>query len=79
MALDDIISSHLDRQRVIESLITLRQEWEVAADGETLTRINGSVGLILADVTGCIGLSFEEQILVLGESLTSESLELSTV
>ena len=79
MALDNINSPHLDRQQAIKSLIALRQEWEAAAVGESLTRINGRVGLILADVTGCIGLSIEEQILVLGESLTSESLELSTV
>ena len=63
-----------DRQSVLENLSALRQEWETSAEGECLIRVSGSVGLMLFDVTGLLGLTPEEQVLVLGERLYQEAL-----
>ena len=64
----------LDRQSALENLSTLRKEWEVSAESESLVRVSGSVGLMLFDVTTKLGLTPEEQVLVLGERLFQEAL-----
>lgn len=63
-----------ERQSTLENLSALRQEWEASAEGESLIRVSGSVGLMLFDVTTLLGLTPEEQILVLGERLFQEAL-----
>lgn len=63
-----------DRQNALENLSTLRQEWEASAEGESLIRVSGSVGLILFDVATKLGLTAEEQALVLGDQLFQEAL-----
>ena len=63
-----------DRQCGLENLSTLRKEWEAGAEGESLIRVSGSVGLMLFDVTTLLGLTPEEQVLVLGERLFQEAL-----
>lgn len=62
-----------DRQCALENLSTLRKEWEAGAEGESLIRVSGSVGLMLFDVTTLLGLTPEEQVLVLGERLFQEA------
>ena len=47
----------------------MRQEWEEAADGESLLSTKGSVGHILADVTKALDLSEDERLEVLGANL----------
>ncbi len=63
-----------DRQNALENLSTLRQEWEASAEGQSLIRVSGSVGLMLFDVTTKLGLTAEEQALVLGDQLFQEAL-----
>ncbi len=63
-----------DRVTVLENLSVLRQEWEQAADGDSLLNVPASVGLLLFDVTARLGLTQEEQAQVLGEQLFSEAL-----
>jgi hypothetical protein len=64
----------LDRQAVLENLSILRKEWEAGAEGENLISVSGSVGLMLLDVTASLGLTPEEQVLVLGERLLQDAL-----
>jgi hypothetical protein len=61
-----------DKASVLESLSALRQEWERAADGDSLINVPGSVGLLLFDVTARLGLTWEEQTQVLGDRLFRE-------
>ncbi|MCJ7434224.1 MAG: hypothetical protein MUO77_12125 [Anaerolineales bacterium] len=61
-----------DRMAVLENLSTLRNEWEVAADGDSLINVSASVGLMLFDFTTRLGLTPEEQTAVLGECLFYE-------
>jgi len=63
-----------DKATVLESLSVLRQEWEQAADGDSLINVPASVGLLLFDVTTRLGLTQEEQSQVLGDRLFSEAL-----
>jgi hypothetical protein len=63
----------LDRMTVLQNLSGLRQEWEVAADGDSLISVSASVGLMLLDVATQLGLSPDEQIEVLGHRLYKEA------
>lgn len=56
------VSPTLDRERVIFNLSRLRQEWENESGG-SLAGFEGSVGLLLWDVSDCIGLSEAEKAL----------------
>jgi hypothetical protein len=53
----------------LNKLTRMRQEWEEAADGESLLSTKGSVGHILADVTKALELSEDERLEVLGANL----------
>jgi len=66
-----VINIH-DRMLVLENLSVLRQEWEVAADGDSLINISASVGLMLFDFAAKLGLTPEEQTIVLGGRLYEE-------
>lgn len=66
-----------DSQNALENLAALRKEWEASAEGESLVCVSGSVGLILFDVTAKLGLTSDEQALVLGNQLLQEALDLS--
>lgn len=63
-----------ERQRTLENLSALRKEWEAGAEGKSLISVSGSVGLMLFDVTTLLGLTPEEQVLVLGEELFLQAL-----
>jgi len=66
------INEYFDRPHIVQALCGIRSEWEEAADGASLARVDGSVGMLLADITSAIGLTSEEQVQVLGTSLASE-------
>ncbi len=63
-----------DKASVLETLSVLRQEWEQAAEGNSLIDIPASVGLLLFDVTARMGLTQAEQSQVLGDQLFREVL-----
>jgi hypothetical protein len=67
------VSTLPDRMVVLEKLSVLRQEWEAAADGGSLINISTSVGLMLFDFTTKLGLTPEEQSVVLGGRLYNEA------
>lgn len=62
-----------ERVVVLENLSVLRLEWEAAADGGSLINVSASVGLLLFDLTTKLGLSPEEQSIVLGGRLYNEA------
>ena len=64
-----------DWMRVLENLSGLRQEWEVAAEGDSLIDVSASIGLLLFDFTTKLGLTPEEQPIVLGGRLYEEVTE----
>jgi len=45
------VITFLDRMVVLENLSVLRQEWEVAADGDSLINISASASSMLFDIT----------------------------
>ena len=63
-----------DRRMVLEGLSVLRQEWEGQANGDSLIDLSGSVGLMLFDVTALLGLTPEEQTVVLGDRLYQDAI-----
>jgi len=60
----------------IESLARIRQEWQDAANGDSLLNMEGNVGLFLADIVNGLALGNEDQAKVLGQSLFQEIQEL---
>ncbi len=62
---------------IIHALARVRQEWQNAAQGDSLLSIEGNVGLILADLVSGLDLSTEAQIEVLGADLFREVQSLS--
>jgi hypothetical protein len=67
------------RIQIISVLSKLRQEWQGAAQGESLLDIEANVGLIFADLVNSFGLPTHEQSLVLGPELFDEMREVLTV
>ncbi len=65
--------------RVVEVLAQTRAEWQDAAAGASLLETEGNVGLILADLVNCLGLSADEQARVLGQPLFNETRDLLTI
>ena len=60
----------------LESLAHIRQEWQDAANGDSLLNMEGNVGLFLADIVNGLALGNEDQAKVLGQSLFQEIQEL---
>ena len=60
------------RTHMVNSLAKIREEWEQAADGNSLVLANASVGLLLADLSIAIGLTTDEKVQALGEDLVNE-------
>ena len=63
----------LDRTLALESLSVFRQEWEAVTDSGSLMDVSASVGLMLFDFTSRLGLTPDEQALVLGDQLCFEA------
>ena len=66
------INEYLNRHAVVQALTSIRQEWEEAADGMSLSAIHTSVGLLMMDIVSAIELTSDEQMLVLGDNLVSD-------
>jgi hypothetical protein len=58
----------------VAALANIRKEWELAAEGESLVKLQASVGLLLLDVAAKLGLTQEEQKSVLGARLYTEAI-----
>jgi len=59
-ALDIWVLDYIERPQAIQAIKMLRGEWEEAAQGIPLDKINGSVGMMLDDIARLLGLSPEE-------------------
>ena len=75
--LEDPMSIHIQSRfihniEVIQALANLRLEWEEAVEGERLSNVQANVGLLLTDVVVAIGLTTEEQYMVLGDDIVQE-------
>jgi hypothetical protein len=57
---------------ILQALARMKQDWEQAAEGGSLLKVKGSVGLLLADFTNVLWLTQEKQIMVLGEAMTAQ-------
>lgn len=60
------------KDQVLESLSTLRQEWELAAGEDGLLDVTASVGLMLLDIAIKLGLTPEERSAFLGARLNQD-------
>ena len=70
---------HTNRTQLVSVLSTLRQEWQEAANGQSLLNVEGNIALILADLVNSFGLATHEQSQVLGSELFSEVQDLLAV
>ncbi len=68
----DAHPTFIPRSDVINALTKLRQEFEEAADDESLVDVEANVGLLLADLAVAIGLTPAEQAQALGAELVNE-------
>ena len=57
---------------VLQALTRMHQDWKPAAESNSLLKVKGSVGLLLADFANVLRLTHEEQTLVLGETMTMQ-------
>ncbi len=64
------------RFQIVSVLAKLCKEWQEAAQGESLTNVEGNIGLVLADLINALGLSTHEQSVVLGQALFEEMREI---
>lgn len=64
-----------DQTPIIETLTTIRTEWELVADGKSLLNLEGSVGLILFDIVTRLNIPVDEQQFLLGSALFEEVAE----
>ena len=72
-ALPDLnIQPHPYRAQAVEALAQFRQEWQELAGNQSLLEVQTPVGLLLYDVAQRMGLSPEEQFILLGASLSRE-------
>jgi len=60
------------QNQLVDALAKIRQEWEQAAEGESLIHVDASVGLLLGDVVVALGLPPVETVQILGAELAGE-------
>ena len=60
------------RTPLVTALARIRKEWQEATGSPSLIEVEGSIGMLLADVINGIGLAVEEQVQVLGTDLFRE-------
>ena len=61
-----------DRTKIVMSLAELRMEWQDAANGGSLLKVEASVGLLLADIANRLQLTDQERYAFLGGRLMNE-------
>ena len=64
--------AQINTHQVIGALTQIRQEWQDAANGNSLLETEGNVGLILADMINHLHLPSETQATILGNELFHE-------
>ena len=52
-------NEYLELSKVIKVIMTIRAEWEEAANGQSLDLVYGSVGLLLDDLMTGLGIQAE--------------------
>ena len=57
----------ITQTEVIQALKVIRNQWEDAAQGDSLTQINGNVGYLLFDVAVALGLAGKDLRIALGD------------
>ena len=62
----------ISRFQVISVLTRIRQEWETAAEGQSLLDVEGNIGMLLGDMVNALALTTDEQSVVLGSNLCEE-------
>ena len=65
-------TAQMSTHQVISALTQIRQEWQDAANGNSLLETEGNVGLILADMINHLHLPSEMQATILGNELFHE-------
>jgi hypothetical protein len=60
------------RAQVVQSLADFRREWQKAAEGESLVKLEAPVGLILADIADRLELNPQERFAILGGKLINQ-------
>jgi hypothetical protein len=65
----------LDRDQAIDGLIKLRQEWEET--GSDLLQAQIGVGSLMGDAAAMIGLSLDEQRIILGDQLYNDLVKIT--
>jgi hypothetical protein len=61
-----------ERTRLVLALAEFRKEWQEAAHGGSLLKVESPVGLVLADIADRLQLSPQERYAVLGGRLINE-------
>ena len=61
-----------DRTKIVMALSELRMEWQDAACGGSLLKVEAPIGLLLADIADRLGLSEQERYAFLGGRLLNE-------
>jgi hypothetical protein len=61
-----------DRTKIVMALSELRMEWQEAANGGSLLKVEAPVGLLLADIADRLGLGEQERYAFLGGRLMNE-------
>jgi hypothetical protein len=61
-----------DRTKIVMSLAELRMEWQDAAGGGSLLKVDAPVGLLLADIAERLQLTEQERYAFLGGRLCNE-------
>ena len=60
------------RAQVVQSLAEFRREWQKMVEGQSLTDIQASVGLLLADIADRLELNPQERHVILGGKLINQ-------
>jgi hypothetical protein len=61
-----------ERTRLVLALAEFRKEWQEAANGGSLLKVESPVGLVLADIVDRLDLTSQERYAVLGGKLINE-------
>ena len=61
-----------ERTKLVLALAQLRKEWQVAAQGGSLLKIEAAVGVVLSDVADMLQLTPQERHIFLGGRLCNE-------
>jgi hypothetical protein len=61
-----------DRTKIVMGLAELRMEWQDAANGGSLLKVEAPVGLLLSDIADRLNLSEQERYAFLGGRLMNE-------